>query len=194
MRPRLCSGCGVAVSHIQSTNEEVNISNCACSELHFPRGTRWFPRLTFASCHVYQKGGASALGRSSYLLLSSVHFVPCPSPSLSTQQTSSFNLQAHNIFNMLYKSLALTAVAATSVLAQTRPANVSICDWYTTALLKENTAENQLKVLTLVVNTAVIGNCTFCFPLPHSIKLTQVNSHPQCHEHQCSRHPRPRSS
>lgn len=41
-----------------------------------------------------------------------------------------------------------------------RPANTSICDYYTTALLKENNATNQETLLTLVVNTAVIGNYT----------------------------------
>lgn len=53
--------------------------------------------------------------------------------------------------------LALTA-ASTAVLAQ-RPNDTSICDYYTTALLKNNTAENQYTVLNLVVNTVVIGNC-----------------------------------
>lgn len=38
--------------------------------------------------------------------------------------------------------------------------NMSICDKYTTALLKDNTAMNQQALLTLVVNTAVIGNYT----------------------------------
>lgn len=52
---------------------------------------------------------------------------------------------------------ALAAVLGTA--AAQRPANMSICDYYTTALLKNNTAANQLTVLTLVVNTAVIGNC-----------------------------------
>ena len=37
---------------------------------------------------------------------------------------------------------------------------MSICDYYTTALLKENTAANQYALLTLVVNTAAIGNYT----------------------------------
>src|SRR5579859_879442 len=41
-----------------------------------------------------------------------------------------------------------------------RPANASICDFYTTALLKDNTAANQLTLLTLLVNTVVIGNYT----------------------------------
>jgi hypothetical protein len=39
-----------------------------------------------------------------------------------------------------------------------RPANMSICDYYTTALMKENNATNQLALLILIVNTAVIGN------------------------------------
>lgn len=49
--------------------------------------------------------------------------------------------------------------AASSVIAQ-RPMNTSICDYYTTALLKDNNATNQYTLLTLVVNTAVIGNYT----------------------------------
>jgi hypothetical protein len=60
---------------------------------------------------------------------------------------------------MLFKSLLVAAGAATLAVAQ-RPSNVSICDYYTTALLKNNTAANQLTLLTLVVNTAVIGNYT----------------------------------
>jgi hypothetical protein len=56
------------------------------------------------------------------------------------------------------KAATLTAVAG-MVNAQ-RPENASICDYYTTALLKENTADNQATLLTLVVNTVVIGNCT----------------------------------
>ncbi|RDW89187.1 hypothetical protein BP6252_01219 [Coleophoma cylindrospora] len=60
---------------------------------------------------------------------------------------------------MLFKSLALTAAVVGSAVAQ-RPSNESICDYYTTALLKNNTAANQLTLLTLVVNTAVIGNYT----------------------------------
>lgn len=37
---------------------------------------------------------------------------------------------------------------------------VSLCDKYTTALFKNNTAENQQTLVTLVVNTAIIGNYT----------------------------------
>jgi len=38
--------------------------------------------------------------------------------------------------------------------------NMSICDKYTTALLKTNNGANQYTLLTLVVNTALIGNYT----------------------------------
>lgn len=80
-----------------------------------------------------------------------------------------------SIVNMLLKFAALLAAVGTAV-AQ-RPMNASICDYCmypaspaistssltrtypdTTALLKDNSAENQYKLLTLLVNTAVIGN------------------------------------
>jgi hypothetical protein len=51
----------------------------------------------------------------------------------------------------------LTALAASVSLVA---GQTSLCDKYTTALLKNNTAENQLTVITLVVNTALIGNYT----------------------------------
>ncbi|MCJ1256839.1 hypothetical protein MMC24_004664 [Lignoscripta atroalba] len=54
----------------------------------------------------------------------------------------------------------LTVLAAVGTAMAQRPANMSICDFYTTALLEENTAANQYTLLTLVVNTAVIGNYT----------------------------------
>jgi len=38
--------------------------------------------------------------------------------------------------------------------------NMSVCDKYTTALLKDNNATNQYTLLTLLVNTVVIGNYT----------------------------------
>jgi hypothetical protein len=38
------------------------------------------------------------------------------------------------------------------------PADTSICNYYTTALLKDNNATNQVALLILIVNTAVIGN------------------------------------
>lgn len=61
---------------------------------------------------------------------------------------------------MRYSNLALAAAAVTAVNAQDRPEDEPICDYYTKALLKENTAENQATLLTLVVNTVVIGNYT----------------------------------
>ncbi|RWA10897.1 hypothetical protein EKO27_g4213 [Xylaria grammica] len=60
---------------------------------------------------------------------------------------------------MRFSKTAVLAVVANTVLAQ-RPSNISICDYYTTALLKDNTADNQATLLTLVVNTVVIGNYT----------------------------------
>lgn len=61
----------------------------------------------------------------------------------------------------MYRLFKVTALAFLSVVsAQSRPNDTSICDYYTTALLKENNATNQLTLLTLVVNTAVIGNYT----------------------------------
>ena len=60
---------------------------------------------------------------------------------------------------MQFKYLAVFAASVGSAIAQ-RPSNTSICDYYTTALLKTNNATNQYTLLTLVVNTAVIGNYT----------------------------------
>lgn len=56
-------------------------------------------------------------------------------------------------------STALAVFAAAAANAQ-RPSDVSICDYYTKALLKDNTAKNQATLLTLLVNTVVIGNYT----------------------------------
>lgn len=60
---------------------------------------------------------------------------------------------------MRFSKPLTSALAVLSGVAAQRPSNVSICDYYTTALLKNNTAENQYTLLTLLVNTAVIGNC-----------------------------------
>src|SRR5215471_19935922 len=59
---------------------------------------------------------------------------------------------------MQLKALALLA-AVSSAVAQ-RPPNTTICDYYTTAILNQNTAANQKALLTFVVNTALIGNYT----------------------------------
>lgn len=61
---------------------------------------------------------------------------------------------------MLYTSIAFLAAAGAATAQSMRPNSTSICDYYTTALLKDNSAANQMKLLTLVVNTAVIGNYT----------------------------------
>jgi len=60
---------------------------------------------------------------------------------------------------MKFQNIATLLSAASLAVAQ-RPASTPICDYYTTALLKNNTAENQYTLLTLLVNTAVIGNYT----------------------------------
>ncbi|KAF7550492.1 hypothetical protein G7Z17_g5666 [Cylindrodendrum hubeiense] len=60
---------------------------------------------------------------------------------------------------MRFNNIALAATAVVSVTAA-RPSDTPICDYYTTALLKNNTAKNQLTLLTLLVNTVVIGNYT----------------------------------
>jgi hypothetical protein len=59
----------------------------------------------------------------------------------------------------MYLKHFLLAGAVGSVLAQ-RPSDVSICDYYTKALLKDDTPANQYTLLTLLVNTVVIGNYT----------------------------------
>lgn len=73
---------------------------------------------------------------------------------------------------MLFRHLTV-AVAIGTAVAQ-RPSNMSICDYYTTALLKNNTAANQKTLLTLVVNTAVIGNCK-SFISPSVLLSTRLN-------------------
>ncbi|KAK2017485.1 hypothetical protein LZ32DRAFT_665397 [Colletotrichum eremochloae] len=60
----------------------------------------------------------------------------------------------------MYSKIIVTIIAAASVAVAQRPTDTPICDYYTTALLKNNTAENQYTLLTLLVNTAVIGNYT----------------------------------
>ncbi|SMR45713.1 unnamed protein product [Zymoseptoria tritici ST99CH_3D1] len=63
--------------------------------------------------------------------------------------------------------LTLASVLSAAAVPQTyqqqtddceHPPAPSLCDKYTTALLKDNTAANQQTVLTLIVNTAIIGN------------------------------------
>lgn len=60
----------------------------------------------------------------------------------------------------MHHSLKLALLALAGAASAQRPNDTSICDYYTTALLKTNNATNQYTLLTLVVNTAVIGNYT----------------------------------
>ncbi|KAK5130137.1 hypothetical protein LTR08_002436 [Meristemomyces frigidus] len=60
----------------------------------------------------------------------------------------------------MHTTTLATLLAAASIAMAQRPANTSVCDYYTTALLKQNTASNQMTLVTLLVNTAVIGNYT----------------------------------
>jgi hypothetical protein len=62
---------------------------------------------------------------------------------------------------MHFKRLATAFGAVSSVVAQ-RPSGTSICDYYTTALVKEDTAANQYALFTVLVNTVVIGNYSPC--------------------------------
>lgn len=62
---------------------------------------------------------------------------------------------------MLYKSTLLLLGGTYSVLAS-RPSDTSICDYYTQAVLKSNTPADQYTLLTVIVNTVVIGNYSPC--------------------------------
>lgn len=59
---------------------------------------------------------------------------------------------------MQFKSLLIAGAISTVSAQNSTNSTASFCDKYTTALFMENTGENQLKLLTAVVNTAVIGN------------------------------------
>lgn len=60
---------------------------------------------------------------------------------------------------MLFRSAVFVLATVGAAFAQ-RPANESICNYYTTVLLETNNATNQYTLMTLLVNTAVIGNYT----------------------------------
>lgn len=66
---------------------------------------------------------------------------------------------------VMYTRTNLSSIIAFStlflpILCEYRPNDTSICDYYTTALLQDNSAENQYALLVKLVNTAVIGNYT----------------------------------
>lgn len=81
-------------------------------------------------------------------------------------------------FIMRFSGTLITAAAVTLATAQ-RPEDEPICDYYTKALLKENTAENQATLLTLVVNTVVIGNCKTLsiIEVVHTSNMPTINRH-----------------
>ena len=58
---------------------------------------------------------------------------------------------------MHHKTLLALWACLSATCAQ-RPENISICDFYTPALFGENSAANQYKLLTYLVNTVVIGS------------------------------------
>ncbi|KAK5111542.1 hypothetical protein LTR62_004838 [Meristemomyces frigidus] len=60
----------------------------------------------------------------------------------------------------MHTSTALLIAALASVGLAQRPADVSICDYYTEHIFPVNNATNQKAVIVAVVNTAVIGNYT----------------------------------
>lgn len=57
-------------------------------------------------------------------------------------------------------STFVALLASLSATLAQRPSNISICDFYTPAILGESTASNQLLLITLWVNTFVLGNYT----------------------------------
>ncbi|TGO07641.1 hypothetical protein BTUL_0257g00020 [Botrytis tulipae] len=59
---------------------------------------------------------------------------------------------------MHFNSLAVAALSLVVTAVAQRPEGTSICDYYTTALFKDNNAFNQKKLLVYVVNKALIGN------------------------------------
>ncbi len=61
---------------------------------------------------------------------------------------------------MQFSSIQFLVLAVAGITSAQRPSSTPVCDFYTTALLKENNATNQQTLITLVVNTAVIGNYT----------------------------------
>lgn len=65
---------------------------------------------------------------------------------------------------MKFSATFLSLATASAALEAAAP---SLCDKYTTALLKTNTAANQETLLTLVVNAAVIGNVSHPRLLTH---------------------------
>jgi hypothetical protein len=56
--------------------------------------------------------------------------------------------------------LTLTLLTILPFTTAQRPSNTTICDYYASTLLGSNTAASQILLITLLVNTFVIGNYT----------------------------------
>ncbi|KAJ3258578.1 hypothetical protein HK103_003538 [Boothiomyces macroporosus] len=77
----------------------------------------------------------------------------------------------------MYLFKFVNTLLATTVLATGQP----LCDKYTTALFKDNTEDNQLKLLTALVNTVVIGNFSATVnnqPVPGILAPATFNGQP----------------
>ncbi|KAF7865717.1 hypothetical protein EAF04_005883 [Stromatinia cepivora] len=59
---------------------------------------------------------------------------------------------------MYFKSLAVAALSLVGAVTAQRPTDTSICDYYTNALFKNNTAHLQQHLMLRIVNIAFIGN------------------------------------
>ncbi|KAH7412881.1 hypothetical protein BKA64DRAFT_731128 [Cadophora sp. MPI-SDFR-AT-0126] len=61
---------------------------------------------------------------------------------------------------MTFLTKILVTIALTKITFAQRPANVSICNYYSQTILGENTAASQKLLMTLIINTVVLGNYT----------------------------------
>ena len=77
--------------------------------------------------------------------------------ALRTSAVSPPNFAIDLYARRMYQKVSLLLVLASACLAQ-RPGNISICDYYTSALFQQNTGANQYSLVTYLVNTVVIGS------------------------------------
>jgi hypothetical protein len=71
-------------------------------------------------------------------------------PLYLVETSKLFKMHRHNSIILAVAGAALAMV----------PAGTSVCDYYTPILLQANNASTQLQFLTLLVNTALVGNYT----------------------------------
>jgi hypothetical protein len=72
-------------------------------------------------------------------------------------QNTVWQILNKNFNYTMHLSILFLAIVTCLAGAQ-RPSGTSVCDYYTNALLKSNTAATQYQFMTLLVNTAMIGN------------------------------------